>query len=348
MSNELASLYENVPIYNFGNITLINGDILRFENEDHYNNVYKNLINQYEAWSNLFFQKYNNELVLDSIIEKLEFDDYTPLILFEENYSFSNNLRSICLENEELWLQNEAIGNFPDDEIIPCPIEQTLYSKFHEICIGDTIYQHRSDGSIVYFPISEIGYIQSVRNALSEEELNKLKIENPKITICHDITECYWSSYFKNGMQYHSEAGEKKFTWTYKYDQATSYSHHNRTKVTMRNYIKKNGEWKRDYAICALSSEASLYTFMFLARTCTYNSENPSIMQTPNKFYLRTQIWQTLHKPCTITGTTSYGGISTNNEIIDGTYTVDPFESYIKCRHEGWTFQFNAGTGVTE
>jgi hypothetical protein len=54
MGNELAILYEQVPDYDFGNITLVNGDILKFQSLDHYEKVYECLYDQYTAWTKIF------------------------------------------------------------------------------------------------------------------------------------------------------------------------------------------------------------------------------------------------------------------------------------------------------
>ena len=56
MSSELYDLYQVVPTVEFGNITTIfNGEILRFENEDHYYSVLDGLRYQCDRWAEIFF-----------------------------------------------------------------------------------------------------------------------------------------------------------------------------------------------------------------------------------------------------------------------------------------------------
>jgi hypothetical protein len=271
LSNELELLYEDVPKCDFGNITLINGDILRFENEDHYYYVYENLVSQYESWSDIFFAKYNseNEYELDSIIAELGFDDRIPLLLFEEKYGIlDNNLRSIWVNNEKEWLDNGATGNLPVDQLINCPIEQALYSKYHEVCVGDTIYQMRADGIIIIIPISEIEHLQDCRTAITESELLELTNAYPRISINKSIEACYKKYYSKSGQQHHSEVGEAKFEWSYNY--GPNYNGHKfKTTVSMRNYEKKNGVWDRTRAICALGLSSSIYSYMIESEACS-------------------------------------------------------------------------------
>ncbi|MCL2290094.1 MAG: hypothetical protein FWC34_05230 [Bacteroidetes bacterium] len=176
MAQELQNLYRQLPIPNFGNITLINGDILKFENEEHYKNVYELLLEQCEAWSNLFLQTYatGNEDELDETIENLRFDAQWPLVQFEQKYKKTKyTLLEVMTCKEETWLQGGARGDSPSDEITDCPIEQTLLSLFHEFCIGDTICQLRPGGYEILIPISELEFIDVIRNTPTSELMTR-------------------------------------------------------------------------------------------------------------------------------------------------------------------------------
>ena len=90
LTPKMASLYEQLPVVDYGNIILLDGDILRFENEEHYLKTYDELCELYEKWTILFIEKYGElpEDSLDIIIEQEGFDDNMPLLFFERQYGF--------------------------------------------------------------------------------------------------------------------------------------------------------------------------------------------------------------------------------------------------------------------
>lgn len=353
MNTELAKLYEDVPTFDFGKITLINGDILRFESVEQYCQVYEDLLTQCEAWSDIFFNQYDtdDEDKLDLIIDTLGFDECTPLLLFEQEYGIiGNNLRAIWVENENTWLEEEATGTPPIDEIVNCPTEQTLYSQYHEVCIGDTIYQMRSNGCQVIIPIKEIEHLPEIRAAVTMSDLEMLLEQLQGVCIIKSADACYNSFTYISDQQYHPEVGEKKFTWSYRY--GTALLHRCKTTVTMANYKKKNGKWRNDYTICALALKTRLYNYMTDSESCLSNGDISLDMNTPSKHHSRTRIKYT-RRVQTINDTSSSTQLGDNGIIfypqieIEKMHT-DPTESYIQCRHQGWSYQFNAETGNLE
>lgn len=353
LNNELEFLYEQVPNYDYGNITLVNGDILRFENENHYCQVYDYLVNQYESWSNIFFSyfKSKSEDQLDSLIDALDFDDRIPLLLFEETYGIlDNNLRAVWVDEEQTWLNNGAIGSGPINQMINCPIEQTLYSIYQEICIGDTIYQIRPNSCRLVIPLSEIDYISECRAAATESELQEIVEINPKIEIIKSTDACYEKYYFKKGSQTHPEVGETKFTWSYKYGPNFN-GHRYKTSVSMSNYKFKNGKWKRTRAICALGFSSNIKSYWLDNEDCGTWQPLSSEVNNAIKLYSRSKIRYTFHV-YTIDDPNYYiqiGGLTFYRQIIKQEFHIDPYESSsIQCRHEGWTYSFNAGTGNLE
>jgi hypothetical protein len=236
------------------------------------------------------------------------------------------------------------------DEIVNCPREQTLNSKYHEVCIGDTIYQMRSNGCQVLIPVTEIEHLPEVRAAVAESDLKAILTRIPGAVIipkAGTTDACYMSFHDNKGTQDHPEAGEKKFEWTYKYVKAAA-GHKWKTTVTMINYKKKNGKWKKDNAICALALSTKLYSYMKEDKSCSSDGDDFEILNTPNKYYSRTRIKYTRPLQTVDVVTYQIGPLTfTSKEEIEELRT-DPYGSYIQCRHQGWTYQFNAATALPE
>ena len=255
MSSELQRLYQQLPTPNFGNIRLVNGDILKFESAEHYEQVYAALNNLCEAWTKLFLDNYDtgNEEALDAIIETLGFDERLPLIKFEEKYKgVINTLLAVSIEKEEQWLRRGGGDEPPTDEITECPIEQTLLSRYHEYCIGDTILQLRPDGYQILVPVSELSFLKALRNTSITELLGKdtippgnpyppgwIVLVDPPVTVVTPDVDC--KSHFKNSDTCYN-GDNYKFKWFYKY-----YNFFTSTTYAMKNYKLKNGKWKKDY-----------------------------------------------------------------------------------------------------
>lgn len=348
MSDELIDLYDTgVPYYDYGEIELLTGDILRFANEDHYLYVLEHLQEQYDCWSDLFFQTYGceDDDEMDELIGELLFDDCVPLQLFEEEYNFwGKNLRSKMKIAESEWLLTEEECDSPVDEIINSIIEQTLFSKYHEICIGDTIYQLRPNGCEVIIPISELSQISTIRNAVTMEDLEILLLENPNLSIKVDSDYCYKEYHYRENSQNHNTGYSESFKWTYKFTKVY-FIHRYKTTVTMTNYKVVAGEKKRDFATCALGLQTKLYSTQNNA-PCQSAGYSICSLNTPNRHYHRSR---TEYTPRVLmiddtTFTWGIGQLTFHPQIEIQQYQMDPSDSYIKCRHKGWTFQHYVNT----
>lgn len=224
---------------NFGNINIVGDNILKFENEQHYESTLDLLMQQKEEWVERFLNRFAgvNEDSLDVIIDHLNFDENQPLIMFENNYGiFGSNLRYINSVKENTWLLRGAEGEYPFDRIVPDEVEQTLLSNYYEVCIGNIIYQLR-DSMIVLIPLSSIEAISNIRAAQSYSELERL-IRSTHIGIMKYADACYEYSFFSSGEQMHPEVGDKKFYWSFSYRKAL-FGHKYVTKTIMKNFKKK-------------------------------------------------------------------------------------------------------------
>jgi len=343
MANELLVLYQQLPTPNFGNITLVNRDILKFESAAHYENVYELLLAQYEAWTNLFLQTYNtgDEDALDEIIENLNFDDQWPLRMFERKYKkTSTTLFEAMTFKEEAWLEAGARGRSPSDEITDCPVEQALLSLFHEFCIGDTVCQIRPDGYAILIPRPAFSFINEIRHTpisalLSREPTvpgNELPpgwipITSPPVILVTPTDEegCYESYFSNSGWQPNGD--NHKFEWTFKHRWTTSGSFNGgktTNKATMKNYKWKNGKWKKDFgSFCKITFNTQLYnTIMYdCLKTERLSNSNQYILKLSSRSIGKTvaSMW--------------WGDLCDLND------------SYLICRHKGIDFKINVKTG---
>jgi len=260
MGQELAILYEQVPKYDFGNITLIHGDILKFESREHYEQVYESLLDQWRAWTKIFISNYDNgnEKELDEIIMQLGFDDRIPMLKFEEQFGIAdNNLRTVKAIEEDDWLARGAIGSSPIDEVIKCPVEKTFFSKYHEICIGDTICQARTDGYVILIPTSAVGLINSIRSTSSSDLLRQASGMNLRILPPEDPNRlCNKSKHSISRTR--TVDSDYKFDWFYEFGSTWWYKI--RVQVGMSNYKKNGTKWDKErQSQCALCFTADLW-----------------------------------------------------------------------------------------
>ena len=340
MSEELRVLYGSLPDVDFGNITLLNGEILKFESFEHYEQVYEDLLMLCETWNDLFFATYDSipENELDSLIRQLGFDEYLPLLKFEELYGIAgNNLRYEVEQNEEMWLNGCAVGTLPFDEIVPCPVEQTLFSKWHEVAIGDTICQMRKGCFEVYIPVSDIQYINIIRNVTKLELLTKAPVQGLPNSVTYyrdpfyDTGGCYEPlGYAKSGTQPHLLDNNYRFYWgfNFRYRNFWKYAE---TVVTMKNYKLVNGVWEKNRkATCALGSITKLYNGGVDPNyICDEVGPVKLYMNTPNNAFSRTR------------------RIGFGNMIFINSYLrCDANSSEVLCRLYGKDYVINAKTGA--
>ena len=341
--NPLETLYSQLPTPDFGNIKLVNGDILQFESVEHYEQVYEALEAQCEAWMALFLQKYDtgDEEALDAIIEQLKFDENLPLKKFEQKYKKTDNTLLWSLsQKEETWLERGGEGGVPEDEITPCPIELALLSKYHEYCIGNTICQWRPNSCELHIPTSKTSMLNQIRNTSVEDLLSYSKeVPNPSgpvyIPEPFNITVyppknpdtgggsdcgcdfCYCTEYKKSFTKLNGT--DHKFTLSYHF-RHDFYKGKAKTTVTSKNYKLKKGSWKNDYSsYCRLGFSTKLY-------------QNPSITQCIDKGRdgKTSNLAQAFSKSKRKTFNFDYK-----------TVTDQIFESYVTYRHKGVEFKFN-------
>lgn len=348
LNDALSDLYQEMPLGQYGNISLIHDDILVFENSEHYFSTLDELTNLYESWSNLFFNEYGveDETALDSIISSMKFDDCIPLELFElEMGNHQNNLRYLCKLAENRWLNSTSTTSPPEDSIINNPIEQTLYSQHHEVCINNIIYQFRPNGYCVLIPISLISYLEEIREIQNINTLDSLVSTIPDIILKRCKDACYKSTHYKTGEISHTTRNGKFFTWSFRYA-PNVFDSRTRASITMKNYKTVNGHKRWDYAICAIGESSKAYSYKIATEECTSSIGPNSTLGNANKYHLKTRIDYSMVLSHIDSGhSITIGPITINiPEYIEELH-IDPDESYLYCRHNGWTFNINVGNG---
>jgi hypothetical protein len=337
--NALELLYKQLQVPDFGNITLVNGDILKFQSEAHYEQVYESLNDLYNAWSALFLQTYDTgtEEELDSIIAILGFDENLPLYKFVEKYKVPRPLIFEASVLEQQWLARGGEGKSPFDPITQCPIEQTLLSNYYEYCIGDTICQLRPDNYEIHIPTSKVKFLNEIRN-LSIQELISYAVvpgggggpiyigEPLNITIFPPKSStCYKSGHGIGKDQ--SSTVDHKFEWSYSF-RYKQFGQTVKATATIKNYKYKNNKWKKDYgSACKVEFVSQLYV-----ESGSYCNDVGTVGGTQNytlKLHSRSVSYPihswTWYSPSTIRNDTE--------------------SSYVECYHRGNYFKLNAETG---
>lgn len=344
MNEELESLYKQMPAVSFDSIsTIYNGEILRFESEEQYEYVYETLLNRCNSWTNLFINNYDylTDQELNEMSDSLGFDDNTPLEEFENSVGFYNNLRNLCEQHLDQWANQGNYTTPPSDSIIICPIEQTLYSVYHEVCIKDTIYQLRPNCSVLMISVKDIDLLQDIRNISDVDLIIKLY---PSIVVYKGGEDgCYNNHWFKQHSRVNPNDPYKMFSFSFQYGKARV-GHKYKTKITMNNYRLRLGKWKKDLIISGVSSSMELYKYVYDNSSCNYYYEDSILMGFPCKKRAWSKTKKTLPVAC-IDDPLSLNWWHPIKIEIEGIH-INPSNSYIECYYDSLHYRYNLSTMV--
>jgi hypothetical protein len=150
--NELIDLKEqtikkvvfNLPDNGRSNST--SGTMMSFATIAEYENTIQMLQDAIENNLVAFYAQYGHLEgdELDDLIDSLGFNEYQPLIDFEEQHGFTNSMRKKMQGLEELWLANEVLDpeTDPDNGNLFDIFDQTLYNEEGEIMIAGRILSY--------------------------------------------------------------------------------------------------------------------------------------------------------------------------------------------------------------
>ncbi|CAM1357741.1 hypothetical protein [Tenacibaculum xiamenense] len=118
-------------------------EILEFKDFDEYDATIEMLYDKIESHDDAFLKEYGHleEDELDDMEDKLNYDDFQPVIEFEKERGFKS-LRSIIAEKEEEWLAQQGDVEVldektdPDNHFIVDDVERALLNEFAEVKIG--------------------------------------------------------------------------------------------------------------------------------------------------------------------------------------------------------------------
>lgn len=168
--DEIQELYENMPVRDYSSIQVIGDGILKFQSMSHYENTCEQLKNDCELWNNLFYNQYD-ELDEDQIAdweEEVQFDEFLPIILFEYSLDVYGNMLYDMIRGPFLeWELNGCQGQSPTDSVFLFEWDQAVHNSYREVCIGDTIYQFRTD-ALILIPKEQVSDWIQIRNYPTE------------------------------------------------------------------------------------------------------------------------------------------------------------------------------------
>jgi hypothetical protein len=174
LSSDLQTLYDQMPSRDYSFISVVGDGILSFENVQQYQQTCEQLQNDCDLWDSLFHENYSNlkESELMDLQDKLGYDEFSPIVMFEEDLNVSGNmLFDTQREAMQLWVDNEFEGENPTDDIFIMEGEQAVHNIYREVCINDTIYQFRTDATVVV-PLSMFNIWRNIRNYPTDDLLN--------------------------------------------------------------------------------------------------------------------------------------------------------------------------------
>lgn len=162
----LRELYDQMPAPHYGNINVLDNNILCFHSIMQYEGVMASLQRECEIWDSLFFNTYGylGEEQLRALELEIGYDEFLPIALFEERFGVSGQMlfdEQQCLKQS--WMSNNLDGDNPIDPVFILESEQALHTPYREVCIHDTLYQYRQDALIVV-PIGLYSKWQGMRD----------------------------------------------------------------------------------------------------------------------------------------------------------------------------------------
>lgn len=273
LPEELQSIHDQLPLIYWGNISVLTDNILRFESIEHFENTYNQLSLICEAWEGIFLQQYSSltDEELSILEDSLGYNEFQPLIEFETSLGIiGNTLRNYQENSFNLWLINGLRGNNPMDSIIIDDVEQSLFNPYHEVCIGDTIFQFRTDGYVL-IPIDSINSISKYRN-LSLQQLDSIipSVRYFEQTNQGDITlfPQVWNDILEL-------SNEEQIVWSVRGKKPIlSNNNVNHPKMSSKIInLKKNSSndsWKRIRKNCAVTSSVQFAWICY----CSYSTES--------------------------------------------------------------------------
>lgn len=130
-------------------------EILEFKSFEHFDETVEDLYKKIEIHDDAFLKKYGHlsEDELDDVEDKLNYNDFQPVVDFEKEKNFKS-LRAIIAEKEEKWLIEQGDREVldektdPDNHFIVDDVERALLNEHAEVKIGDSYYKYYEWGLV--------------------------------------------------------------------------------------------------------------------------------------------------------------------------------------------------------
>lgn len=122
------------------------GTMMSFSTIQEYENTIQYLMDAVEAHQDAFYLQYGDlsDDEMDAIAQNIGYDDYQPLIDFEEQHGFTNSMRKNMKALEEIWLANEELDpeTDPDNDNVFDIFDQTLYNEVGELMLAGKVLSY--------------------------------------------------------------------------------------------------------------------------------------------------------------------------------------------------------------
>lgn len=184
--------------------------------------------NTYEAmYSSLSDDDYDNQVDLDAFNEEEPLDDW-------ENIKGFVSLRTRLNQEEVTWLANSMVGADPFDHALCDIITMTMINTDGDVKIGSDLIHFYADGSTltIFGGNCEEFALAKASSGYTSANLLRIQWQAPETCESHE--------YDKDLVVYAS--GYKYYKWRVDFD---SYIARSRAKSVIRNFKKKNGNWKK-------------------------------------------------------------------------------------------------------
>jgi len=255
-----------IKLFTYNNGLKTNVTMLEFADWDEYHQTIDFLEDEVNSAINDFaISHYTTNLdFYNYIIDSLDFDEHELLINFENNLNFTNSMRKLYRNLENIWLDNDSLidENNPKIKYPFIDSEMTLLNEYGEVKIGEGIFKVLNDGYI-YITDGDLATLAK----FNDGDKSVLTADNVITNLETPEGDC---DYWKNETNSRNWDGNKKVYYHLHYHSYLSHMASNSELTSFRKNTS-NGHWRRWTVDMTVGNTTNSYD-----RDCTFEKQNYS------------------------------------------------------------------------
>jgi hypothetical protein len=228
-----------------------NNQIPHYSTQQVFDAVYQCLEAQYEQYNDNFEAAHPNlsDDAYDDLVDSLGFDEETTLKNWEVSKGYGS-LRTHLNNEEAIWLANGMDPNTdPFDHAVSDLILLTMMNTFGDIRIANDLIHVDPDGTQLIVSNADCAIFDSAKADPNYTNPNLQRLTPAPPDVCERRKN-------EEGMEDWANNSNRRFKWRIDFD---AYIQSSSAKSIMRNFRKKNGNWKKATAHCTVSIDGVIW-----------------------------------------------------------------------------------------